>query len=42
MIEMRDYLKSKNFKTIFEKGLDAAVNGEVYLEEVKSIIGEIK
>ncbi|MCG8569140.1 MAG: GspE/PulE family protein [Spirochaetes bacterium] len=39
---IRNYLKTIDFVTIFQKGLEAAAKGDVFLEEVKSIIGEIK
>ncbi len=37
---IRKHLYSKGFKSIFKKGIEGAIEGSVYLEEVKSCIGE--
>jgi type IV pilus assembly protein PilB len=39
---IRNYLNEMGYKTIFEKGLIKAVEGIVFLDEIKSVIGEIK
>lgn len=39
---IRKYLKEKGFVSIFEKGLKEAANGNVFLDEAKSIINETR
>ena len=39
---MRKYLKENNFISLFENGLNACKNGIVFIDEIKSVIGEIK
>ena len=39
---IRNHLKNTGYKTIFEKGLIKAVSGQVHLDEIKSVIGEIR
>ena len=40
--KIRKNLSENGFVTIFEKGLRAAVEGNFFLEEVKSVIGEVR
>ena len=39
---IRKYLKEKGFKSIFEKGLNLASKSNIYLDEIKGIIGEAR
>ncbi len=40
--KIRKYLKENGFVSIFEKGLQEAINGNVFLDEAKSVINEDK
>ena len=40
--KIRKYLNKKGFVSIFEKALQSSAQGIFYIEEVKSVIGEIK
>jgi type IV pilus assembly protein PilB len=39
---IRNYLKENGYVSIFQSGLKKAVEGAVFLDEIKSVIGEIK
>lgn len=39
---MRRYLRGNNFISLFENGLKSSAEGVVFLDEIKSVIGEIK
>ena len=42
MSKIRKYLNETGFISIFEKALRSSAEGIFYIEEVKSVIGEIK
>ncbi|HOV13017.1 MAG TPA: type II secretion system protein GspE, partial [Spirochaetota bacterium] len=39
---MRKYLRENGFVSLFENGLKSSAEGVVFIDEIKSVIGEIK